>query len=68
MELNANALKEMLWLTLNELREGTIQPAQADSIATQAREILRTVKLQLQVASQSKRVIPSEVISFSERS
>jgi len=45
-----------------------MQPAQGDAIASQAREILRTVKVQLQVATQSKRNIPTEVIDFAEKS
>lgn len=42
-------------------------PGQGDAIAAQAREILRTVKVQLQVAAQSKRNIPTEIIDFSEK-
>jgi hypothetical protein len=41
-------------------------PGQGDAIAAQAREILRTVKVQLQVAGQAKRVVPQDVIKFSE--
>lgn len=41
-------------------------PAQGDAIAAQAREILRTVKVQLQIAAQTKRLVPTEVIKFSE--
>lgn len=66
-ELSAISLKNALWETLNEIKTGKIQPAEGDAIASQAREILRTVKVQLQVAQQSKRDIPSEVISFSEK-
>lgn len=42
-------------------------PNRADAIAAQSREILRTVKVQLQVANQSKRGVPTEIIEFSER-
>ncbi|MBV8664646.1 MAG: hypothetical protein JO107_16275 [Hyphomicrobiales bacterium] len=44
-----------------------MQPAQGDAIAAQAREILRTVKVQLQVSQQSKRSIPVEIIEFAEK-
>lgn len=64
--LNATNLKSALWETLNDLKSGAIQPGQGDAIAAQAREILRTVKVQLQVTSQSKRSVPVEVIQFAE--
>lgn len=66
-ELTATNLKNALWETLKDVRSGQKQPAEADAIATQAREILRTVKVQLQVASQSKRSVPLEVVNFAEK-
>lgn len=44
-----------------------MQPAQGDAVAAQAREILRTVKVQLQVCAQGKRAVPKEVIDFAEK-
>lgn len=67
-KLNAVNLKNALWETLQSIKGDTMQPNQGDAIASQAREILRTVKVQLQVASQSKRQIPTEVIDFAEKS
>lgn len=66
-ELTATNLKTALWETLNSIKTGTIQPGQGDAIAAQAREILRTVKVQLQVTNQSKRSVPADVITFAER-
>ena len=66
-ELNASNLKGELWKTLQELRSGKIQPGHGDAIASQAREILRTVRTQLMVSSQSKRSVPADVIAFSEK-
>jgi hypothetical protein len=66
-ELNASNLKSALWSTLQDLRSGSIQPGQGDAIASQAREILRTVKTQLQVTQQSKRSVPADVIAFAEK-
>lgn len=43
-----------------------MQPGQADSIATQAREIIRTTGIQLKVCQQAKRSVPIEVIKFAE--
>jgi len=64
--LTAKNLKEALWETLNDLKDNKIQPAEADSIATQAREILRTTNTQLRVFSQSKRNVATDVIDFAE--
>ena len=66
-ELNASNLKKELWNTLTELREGTIQPGQGDAIASQAREILRTVRTQLLVTSQAKRAVPADCLQFAEK-
>lgn len=66
--LTATNLKQALWETLDNVKSGKVQPAEADAVATQAREILRTTNTQLKIAQQSKRQIPSEVISFSESS
>jgi hypothetical protein len=66
-DLNASNLKDALWQTLNEIKSGSIQPGQGDAIASQAREILRTIKVQLQVTAQSKRSVPADVIAFAEK-
>ncbi len=66
--LSAVALKDALWETLNAIREDRMQPGEGDSIASQAREILRTVKVQLQIATHTKRNVPLEIIKFSEES
>lgn len=65
-KLSATNLKNALWDTLNDIKTGTIQPGQGDAIASQAREILRTVKTQLQISSQTRRSVPVEIITFSE--
>ena len=64
--LTAKNLKNVLWETLNQVKEGKMDAGNADSIATQAREIIRLTNTQLKIASQSKRDIPAEIISFSE--
>ena len=66
-ELTATNLKNALWETLNAVKDGGKQPAEADAIASQAREILRTVKVQLQVSNQAKRSVPADVITFAEK-
>lgn len=65
-ELTAKNLKSALWETLQELKADKMEASRADSIATQAREILRTTNTQLRVAHQAKRPVASDVISFAE--
>ncbi len=65
--LTASSLKDLLWETLNDVKTEQMLPNRADAIAAQSREILRTIKTQLQVAGQAKRQVPTEIIEFSER-
>lgn len=66
-KLSAVNLKNTLWETLCSIKDDKMLPAQGDAIASQAREILRTVKVQLQIVGQSKRSVPLEVIEFAEK-
>jgi hypothetical protein len=65
-KLTAGSLKNILWDTLNEVKTGAMDPGNADSIATQAREIIRTTSIQLRISHQTKRPVPADVINFSE--
>ena len=65
-KLTANNLKNVLWDTLNKVKKGKMEPGQADAIASQAREIIRTTTVQLKVAAQGNRQIPKDVVDFSE--
>lgn len=67
-KLSAVSLKNTLWETLNNIKSDNMLPGQGDAIAAQAREILRTVKVQLQVCAQSKRNVPTEILDFVEKS
>jgi hypothetical protein len=64
--LSATNLNAALWETLNDVKNDKMQAAQGDAIAGQPREILRTVKTQLQICAQAKRNVPTEVIDFAE--
>jgi hypothetical protein len=64
--LSAGSLKDILWETLTDLKSDNILPNRADAIAAQSREILRTIKVQLQVAAQARRGVPVDIIEFSE--
>lgn len=65
-ELNAINLKEVLWETLKKVKAGRISPAAGDVIASQAREILRTVKTQLLIFGQAGDTVSDEVIDFAK--
>jgi hypothetical protein len=65
--LTAGSLKNILWETLNDIRTNQMLPNRGDAIASQAREILRTVKTQLQIASAARRGLPTDIIDFSEK-
>lgn len=65
-QLTAGNLKAALWDTLQKVRTGEMDAGNADAIATQGREIVRTVNLQLRVAQQTKRPVPTDVVNFSE--
>jgi hypothetical protein len=64
--LTASNLKEALWITLNKVKAKQMLPGHADAVASQAREILRTVKVQLMISGQTARPVPTEVVEFSE--
>ena len=63
-KLSAVNLKAALWRTLQAVQAGDMIPSQGDAVAAQGREILRTVKVQLQVAGQAKRSVPRDVVDF----
>ena len=66
MYLNAVTLKDELWDTLQRVKSGDITTATGDIIAVQAREILRTVRTQLAIFSQSGDSVSVEVSEFAK--
>lgn len=66
MELNAKNLKEILWANLQGIKDGSVQVSQADAMATQAREILRTVKTELEITKQSGQAVTEKLKQFPE--
>lgn len=65
--LKASTLKDLLWETLVDLRGNEMPANRADTIAAQAREILRTVKTQLHVTNAAKRPVPQQIVDFAEQ-
>ncbi len=66
-KLKASTLKDVLWETLIDLRSNDMPANRADAIASQAREILRTVKTQMQVTNAAKRPVPRQIVDFAEQ-
>ena len=64
--LDAVNLKDVLWDTLAKVKAGKITPASGDVIASQAREILRTVRTQLQIFSQAGDSVSDELVDFAK--
>lgn len=65
-ELNAINLKQQLWDTLRKVKAGKMTPASGDVVAAQAREILRTVRTQLNVFAQAGEGVSDELVEFSK--
>lgn len=63
-KLNAVTLKGQLWETLILVKEGKMEAAQADAIAAQAREILRTTNTQINIISKLKTEVSDELKGF----
>jgi hypothetical protein len=64
--LDAVALKEVLWDTLGKIRRGKITAGGGDAIAAQAREILRTAKVQLAILGQAGKSVTEELVRFAD--
>ena len=49
---------------MKALEVGEMEPAVADSMAGQARELLRTVRIQSEICTSTNRQLPTELIDF----
>lgn len=66
LPLSAINLKQALWDTLQQVKAGNITAGSGDAVASQAREILRTVKVQLSIFSQASEAVTKELIDFAK--
>lgn len=62
--LSGNNLKRELWRALLGVKEKRITPEAANAIAATAREILRVVKLEMDIAYKSDQRIPSGLLTY----
>jgi len=63
-KLNAATLKRALWETLHKVKDGSMEASQGDAVAAQAREILRTAKVQLSIMDKARLEISTELTNF----
>lgn len=63
-KLSAVTLRNQLWETLNQVKTNKLDPATADAIAAQSREILRSFKTQLQILSAAKKNVTADMLEF----
>lgn len=63
-KLTAVALKSTLWTLMNDVKNGKTQSAEAVAMTSSAREIVRTVRVQLQILEQARLKVNPELIAF----
>lgn len=63
-KLNADALKSELWDSLMGLKQGNLDAATGNAVASQAREILRTIRTQLIILDKSHAEVTKELKDF----
>lgn len=64
--LNAVALKESLWDTLQKVKTGKVTAGSGGAVAAQAREILRTIKTQISIFAASGKTVSQELVDFAK--
>lgn len=62
--LTADSLSNALWDTLHQVKNGVVHPAQADSVASQAREILRTRRTQMSIQKFAQQSASDDLTKF----
>lgn len=65
--LNAKNMKQILWETLQDLKEGKIEVSKADGIAMQCREIIRVIKSQQSIIKQAGEKITEELVDYATK-
>lgn len=63
-QLTARSLKETLWQTLQDLISKKIGVREADSIATQSREIIRVINSQERILKLSGKEVSEELLKY----
>jgi hypothetical protein len=61
---NSQDLKDSLWSTLQDLKKKKTNAATANAVAAQAREIMRIVKMEVQVTAMSGQKPGKKMLEF----
>lgn len=64
MKETAQTLTEKLLDTINRVMDGTIKAEASNTIATQAREVVRLAKLRADVCAQMGEKVPDDLATF----
>lgn len=65
--LTAKAMKTLLWETLQNLKNGSMEVSKADSVAIQCREIIRVIKTQQSIMKQAGENITQELVDYATK-
>lgn len=63
-KLTSNSLKMALWTTLKAVKSKRINPAIANSVASQSREIMRVVRAEIDIARLAGQKPGTALITF----
>lgn len=63
-KLSAETLRDLLWETMNLVKTKKLSHAQANAVATQSREIMRTIRTEIEVAKLCGAKPGSKLLSF----
>lgn len=66
-QLTAASLKYLMWESMQELKEGSLNPQIANAMASNCREILRVIRVQLQILDKTNQDATIDLIEFSNK-
>ena len=65
-KLTADGLKNALWETLNEVKDGDADPREAHAVASTSREIMSVVKTQLSINRVTGKRVNKKLADFAD--
>ena len=66
VKLSGKALKEELWSSLQDIRKGKMTSTDAHAVSSNAKEIIRTIRTELQILNQAKQSVTDDLLDFTE--
>lgn len=65
-KLSGENLERTLWTTLHAVRTGEMSPVQADAVATQAREITRSIRTRMAILKMGSEPVSEGLLDYSK--